>query len=74
MIAGVGIGMGIQQTLVCVQTVLDLPLVPTGTAVIVFMHTVGGALFVSVVENFKCKPHIELISSLLIGQYLITNL
>jgi len=45
---GAGVGLGLQQPLIAVQTVLDISDVPTGTSVIAFMQTLGGALFVSV--------------------------
>ncbi|KAI2629894.1 putative efflux pump [Hypoxylon sp. NC1633] len=45
---GAGVGMGMQQPLMAAQTVLDIKDVPTGTSVLVFVQTVGGALFVSV--------------------------
>ncbi|KAI0505130.1 putative efflux pump [Xylaria bambusicola] len=45
---GIGIGAGLQQPLVAVQTVLSIEDVPIGTSVIAFMQTLGGALFVSV--------------------------
>ena len=50
-IAGAGVGFGMQQPLIAVQTVLDINDVPTGTAVVVFMQTLGGALFVSIAQN-----------------------
>jgi len=50
-IAGAGIGFGMQQPLMAVQTVLDLADVPTGTSVVIFLQTLGGALFVSISEN-----------------------
>ncbi|EPE06979.1 efflux pump antibiotic resistance [Ophiostoma piceae UAMH 11346] len=50
-IAGAGVGLGMQQPLMAVQTVLDIKDVPTGTSVIVFLQTLGGALFVSICEN-----------------------
>lgn len=50
-LAGAGIGLGLQQPLMAVQTVLGARDMPTGTAVIVFMQTIGGSLFVSVAEN-----------------------
>jgi hypothetical protein len=50
-IFGFGVGMGLQQPLIAVQTVLDIKDVPTGTSVIAFMQTIGGALFVSVGNN-----------------------
>ncbi|KAL7629499.1 MFS sugar transporter [Parahypoxylon ruwenzoriense] len=45
---GAGVGMSLQQPLMAVQTVLDIRDVPTGTSIMVFVQTVGGALFVSV--------------------------
>ncbi|KAI0411703.1 putative efflux pump [Xylaria grammica] len=48
---GIGIGAGLQQPLIAVQTVLDIEDVPIGTSVIAFMQTLGGALFVSVGNN-----------------------
>ncbi|KAK4142940.1 major facilitator superfamily-domain-containing protein [Dichotomopilus funicola] len=50
-IIGAGLGIGFQQPLMAVQTVLDIEDVPTGTSLIVFMQTLGGALFVSVSQN-----------------------
>ncbi|KAF2964602.1 hypothetical protein GQX73_g8980 [Xylaria multiplex] len=45
---GIGVGAGLQQPLIAVQTVLTIDDVPIGTSVIAFMQTLGGALFVSV--------------------------
>ncbi|KAH6666631.1 putative HC-toxin efflux carrier [Halenospora varia] len=50
-ITGIGIGLGMQQPLIAVQTVLDISQVPIGTSVIIFVQTLGGALFVSVGQN-----------------------
>lgn len=50
-LAGIGVGMGMQQPLMAVQTVLDISDVPTGTAVLIFLQTLGGALFVSIAQN-----------------------
>lgn len=50
-IYGFGVGFGMQQALITVQTVLPLKDVPTGTALVMFMQTFGGALFVSVAQN-----------------------
>ncbi|KFG87985.1 putative efflux pump antibiotic resistance protein [Metarhizium anisopliae] len=46
-VAGAGVGVGMQQPLIAVQVVLDMADVPTGTAIIIFMQSLGGALFVS---------------------------
>ena len=50
-IYGFGVGAGMQQSLIAAQTVLDLHDVPTGTSVINFTLTLGGALFISVAQN-----------------------
>jgi hypothetical protein len=50
-ICGIGVGLGMQQPLIAVQTVLDISLVPIGTSIIIFTQTLGGALFVSVGQN-----------------------
>ena len=50
-IYGFGIGFGMQQSLMAAQTVLDLKDVPTGTSIINFSLTLGGALFISVGQN-----------------------
>jgi hypothetical protein len=48
---GFGVGFGMQQALITIQTVLPLKDVPTGTAMSMFFQTFGGALFVSVAQN-----------------------
>lgn len=48
---GIGIGLGMQQPLIAVQTVLDISQVPIGTSIIIFVQTLGGALFVSIGQN-----------------------
>ncbi|KAJ6615512.1 major facilitator superfamily domain-containing protein [Mycena sp. CBHHK59/15] len=50
-ILGVGCGAGMNQPVMAAQTVLDIKDVPTGTALIMFLQTMGGALFVSVAQN-----------------------
>jgi EmrB/QacA subfamily drug resistance transporter len=45
---GIGVGLGMQQILIAVQTVLPAADIPTGTAIVMFFQTLGGALFVSV--------------------------
>ncbi|KAJ9148806.1 DHA14-like major facilitator [Coniochaeta hoffmannii] len=50
-IIGAGLGLGFQQPFIAVQTVLEMKDVPTGTSIITFMQTLGGALFVSVSQN-----------------------
>lgn len=48
---GVGVGFGMQQTLLAAQTVLPKKDVPIGTAIMMFSQTLGGALFISVAQN-----------------------
>ncbi|KAL8720385.1 MAG: hypothetical protein Q9225_002737 [Loekoesia sp. 1 TL-2023] len=50
-IYGLGIGFGMQQPLMAAQTVLPLDDVPIGTTIIIFLQTLGGALFISVGQN-----------------------
>jgi len=50
-IFGAGIGFGMQQTLIAVQTVLPAADVPIGTAIVMFCQTLGGAIFISVAQN-----------------------
>jgi MFS family permease len=50
-IFGAGVGFGMQQTLVAVQTALPAEDVAIGTAIQMFSQTLGGALFISVGQN-----------------------
>lgn len=50
-IFGAGVGSGMQQTLIAVQTALPLADVPVATATMMFAQTLGGALFISVAQN-----------------------
>ncbi|KAI4261784.1 MAG: hypothetical protein L6R42_003024 [Xanthoria sp. 1 TBL-2021] len=50
-IYGLGIGFGMQQPLIAVQTVVPLDDVPIATTAIIFIQTFGGALFISVAQN-----------------------
>ncbi|KAJ4370720.1 MFS sugar transporter [Neocucurbitaria cava] len=50
-IFGAGVGAGMQQTLIAVQTALPAEDVPVGTAMMMFAQTLGGALFISVGQN-----------------------
>ena len=58
-LAGGGVGFGFQQPLIAVQTVLEIDDVPTGSAIVVFMQTLGGALFVSVAQNIFTNKLVE---------------
>ena len=48
---GIGIGLGFQQPLTCVQTVFGLDDAATAISAIMFLQSLGGALFVSVASN-----------------------
>lgn len=48
---GIGVGLGMQQSMVAIQTSLEGVDVPIGTAIIVFSQTLGGALFICVAQN-----------------------
>jgi hypothetical protein len=50
-IFGLGIGLGLQQTVIAAQTVLPIEDVAVGTSVVFFAQTLGGALMVSVAQN-----------------------
>ena len=50
-IMGLGIGMGMQQSNLAVQTVLHHRDVPTGSALMFFSQSLGGTVFVSVGQN-----------------------
>lgn len=60
-IIGAGIGIGFQQPLMAVQTVLDIADVPTGMSLIVFLQTLGGALFVAVAQNIFTNKLVEFV-------------
>ncbi|KAJ7183209.1 major facilitator superfamily domain-containing protein [Mycena filopes] len=48
---GLGVGAGMQGPLLVAQTALDLADVPIGTSIVMFVQTLGGALFISVGQN-----------------------
>lgn len=48
---GAGVGLGMQQPLIAVQTALPHRDIPIGTAIIMFSQTFGGSLFLSVGQN-----------------------
>ena len=50
-LVGVGIGVGWQQPIVAVQTVVDMEDVPTATAILSFAQTIGGSFFISVAQS-----------------------
>jgi hypothetical protein len=48
---GIGLGLGMQQPMIVAQTALKPEDVPSGTAIVLFGQTLGGAIFVSVAQN-----------------------
>lgn len=48
---GIGLGLGMQQPMIVAQTALKAEDVPSGTAIVMFSQTLGGAVFVSVAQN-----------------------
>ncbi|KFY21491.1 hypothetical protein V493_07367 [Pseudogymnoascus sp. VKM F-4281 (FW-2241)] len=48
---GLGVGLGFQQGGVAAQAVLSFADVPIGTAVVLFVQILGGAVFVGVAQN-----------------------
>jgi hypothetical protein len=63
-IFGAGVGFGMQQTLVAVQTVLPAEDIPIGTAIMMFTQTLGGALFISVGQNVFTNQLIKNLASI----------
>ncbi|GJC99028.1 major facilitator superfamily transporter [Colletotrichum higginsianum] len=58
-IAGAGVGVGMQQPLIAVQVVLDMVDVPTGTAIIIFTQQIGGAIFVAIGQTVFTNQLVE---------------
>nr|GAT55040.1 major facilitator superfamily transporter [Mycena chlorophos] len=63
-IYGLGVGFGMQQTVMAAQTVLALPDIPTGTSLLMFLQTLGGALFVSVAQNVFTNKLVDGLASI----------
>lgn len=66
-LVGAGLGLGFQQPFIAVQTVLDMKDVPTGTSVITFMQTLGGALFISVSQNVFTNKLVQYVTEYVPG-------
>ncbi|KAJ5153858.1 Sucrose symporter plant [Penicillium coprophilum] len=60
---GLGVGCGFQQGAVASQTAFPLSKVSIGTAIVMFIQTLGGALFVAVVQKVLTKELILNLSS-----------
>jgi MFS family permease len=61
---GLGIGMGMQQSNLAVQTVLHHRDVPTGSALMFFWQSLGGTIFVSVGQNLFLDKFISQLEKL----------
>ena len=64
---GLSLGLGMQQAQLAAQTVLKRADVPTGMALVVFMQTLGGAVFISVGQNVLTAHLVGGISRLVDG-------
>ncbi|KAJ7056685.1 putative MFS multidrug transporter [Mycena amicta] len=58
-IYGFGVGVGMQQPVIAAQTVLPLRDVPVGTSILMFLQTLGGALFISAGTNVFTNKLVE---------------
>jgi hypothetical protein len=61
---GLGVGFGLQQSIVVSQTVLDITDIPIGTSIVIFFQMLGGALFVSVGQNIFSNKLVEGLSGI----------
>lgn len=64
---GYGLGLGFQQAQLAAQTVLKRVDVPTGLALMVFMQTMGGAIFISVGQNILTSNLVSGITQIVEG-------
>ncbi|KAI2780340.1 major facilitator superfamily protein [Daldinia loculata] len=60
---GVGLGVGMQQPMNVVQTVLERPDIATGTAIVTFSRFLGSAIFLPVAENVFLNSLISKLSN-----------
>ncbi|KAM5362455.1 hypothetical protein ACJZ2D_012537 [Fusarium nematophilum] len=63
-ILGLGVGLGMQQPAMAIQTVLPEREIAIGTAVFMFTQTLGGAIFVSVAQNVFTQRLVKELSGL----------
>lgn len=64
---GFSLGLGMQQAQLAAQTVLKRVDVPTGLAIMVFMQTMGGAIFISVGQNILTSNLVSGVTKLVKG-------
>lgn len=60
---GIGLGCGLQQPMIVVQTALPAGDIPSATAINMFAQTLGGALFISIAQNVFSNKLVENMSS-----------
>ncbi|KAK8016709.1 major facilitator superfamily transporter [Apiospora rasikravindrae] len=60
---GAGVGMGMQQPLMSIQNVLPLKDIATGTSIITFLQTLGGAIFVGVAQSVFTNQLVQSIAA-----------
>lgn len=60
---GIGLGFGLQQPMIVVQTALPAGDIPSATAINMFAQTLGGALFISIAQNVFSNKLVESMSS-----------
>jgi hypothetical protein len=58
-ILGLGVGLGMQQPALAAQTVLKKNDVPTGTSLMFFAQTLGGAVFIAIAQNIFTNKLVE---------------
>lgn len=64
---GLGIGMGMQQSNLAIQTVLKHKDVPSGAALLFFFQSLGGTIFVSVGQNLFLDKFVQQLQKLPAG-------
>ncbi|RDW70946.1 putative HC-toxin efflux carrier [Coleophoma cylindrospora] len=61
-IFGAGMGLGLEQSLIAVQAIVDPADIPAGTALMVFTQSFGGTVFISAAQNLFEKHLISALS------------
>jgi MFS family permease len=67
LIFGAGIGFGMQQTLIAIQSTLPAADVPIGTAIMIFSQMLGGSLTISVAGNVLANQLVKNLSKVVPG-------
>ncbi|KAH7148985.1 major facilitator superfamily domain-containing protein, partial [Dactylonectria estremocensis] len=64
LIFGVGLGLGVQQPMTVVQTILDATDIATGTALVTFVRFLASAIFLPVAENIFLNTLVKKLTNL----------